>query len=86
MGRGGDNIKVNSLTRINLRHFDELCNLVLRRIPQKGDFMKILKFVGIVAAVAIPVALIITSMRKEEKATVGYPTLDEIFEQEFEAS
>ncbi len=48
--------------------------------------MKILKFVGIVAAVAIPVALIITSMKKEQKAPVGYPTLDEIFEEEFESN
>jgi hypothetical protein len=59
---------------------------VLRRIPQKGDVMKILKLVGIIAAVAIPVALILSNLKKEERITVGYPTLDEIFEEEFEAS
>jgi len=48
--------------------------------------MKILKLVGIIAAVAIPVALILSNMKKEERVTVGYPTLDEIFEEEFEAS
>jgi hypothetical protein len=59
---------------------------VSRRIPQKGDVMKILKLVGIIAAVAIPVALILSNLKKEERGTVGYPTLDEIFEEEFEAS
>ncbi len=48
--------------------------------------MKLLKLVGIIVAVAIPVALIVKSMQKEEKQTVGYPTLDEIFEKEFNAS
>ena len=57
-----------------------------RRIPQKGDVMKILKLVGIIAAVAIPVALILSSSKKEHKPAVGYPTLDEIFEEEFEAN
>ncbi len=75
-----------SLTRINLRHPRGFRTLVLRRIPQKGDVMKILKLVGIIVAVAIPVALIMSNLKREEKVTVGYPTLDEIFEEEFEAS
>ena len=79
-------IKEISLTRINLRHLRSFRNLLSRRIPQKGDVMKILKLVGIIAAVAIPVALILSNMKKEERVTVGYPTLDEIFEEEFEAS
>jgi hypothetical protein len=69
-----------------LQHPHSFRKFNVRRIPQKGDVMKILKLVGIVAAVAIPVALILSNIKKEEKVTVGYPTLDEIFEEEFEAS